>query len=307
MTDVDGLIWAEAAQLAQEASEAAAKACFHWIGKGNKIAADAAAVAAISACLNASRFEFSVAIGEGELDEAPMLGVGDRLGENGAYRFDVAVDPLEGTTLCSLGKPGAISAIAFGARNSLLSAPDSYMLKLMAGPNCPDDLVDVDRPICDVIARYAKAMDKMIHEVTVCVLDKPRQSGIIKEIETFGAQVLKIPDADIPAALWVCDSHTSGVDLYYGTGGGPEGVISAVALRCLGGKMSARFRPQNAAQTNRLYEFNAGLLDTKFELSDMVKSDAILSISSITGSRGMTPITQIGSTMKVDTICLRTR
>jgi fructose-1,6-bisphosphatase class II len=307
MTDAIDIIWAEAALLAQKATEAAAEACFPWIGKGDKIAADGAAVSAISELLNSSDFEFSIAIGEGELDEAPMLGVGDRLGKAGHYTFDVAVDPLEGTTLCSLGMPGAISAIAFGAKDTILSAPDSYMIKLMAGPKCPDELVDVDLPISEVIAGYAKAVRKNIDDVTICVLDKPRHEVLIDEIAALGAQILKIPDADIPAALWVCDPENSGVDLYFGTGGGPEGVISAAALRCLGGKMSARFQPQDANQLRRLSEVNTDLVDRKFALSDIVKGDAILSISSITGSRGMNPIKQIGSKFQIETICISSR
>jgi fructose-1,6-bisphosphatase II / sedoheptulose-1,7-bisphosphatase len=307
MTDAIDHIWSEATQLAQKATEAAAKACFPWIGKGDKIAADGAAVSAISELLNASNFEFSVAIGEGELDEAPMLSVGDRLGTAGQYTFDVAVDPLEGTTLCSLGLKGSISAIAFGTKDSLLSAPDSYMLKLMAGPKCPDELVDVDLSLGDVIAGYSAAVGKNISEVIVCVLDKPRHAKFIDQIVAFGAKVLKIPDADIPAALWVCDPDKSGVDLYWGIGGGPEGVISAAALRCLGGKMSARFRPQNADQLRRLCEINIDLIDRKFSLLDMVKGEAILSISSITGSRGMAPIKQIGGKLHVESICISSR
>ena len=301
---MDKVTWDEAKALAICATDAAAKACYPYIGKGDKIAADAAAVEAISGVLNTSKHAFMVAIGEGELDNAPMLNVGDVLGCFGGYEFDVAVDPLEGTTLCSLGLPGSVSALAFGTSKSILSAPDSYMKKLMAGPLCPDSLINVDISTADLISSYALAMKKRVSEVTICVLDKPRHCNLIEEIKSVGASVLKIPDADIPAAIWVCKPEIYGVDLYLGIGGGPEGVLSAAALKCLGGKMSARFEPQDAIQAARLNKFNSSLIGKKLSLDELVNGEVIFAMSSITGSRGMAPIAINGNKMQIDSVCM---
>lgn len=298
------IVWKEAASLAVCATQAAARACYPHIGKGDKIAADASAVEAISKVLNNSRFELFVAIGEGELDSAPMLNVGDVFGCAGGYKFDVAVDPLEGTTLCSLGLPGSVSALVFGASGSILSAPDSYMKKIMAGPLCPDELVDTDISITELIPAFASALHKNISDVTVCVLDKPRHADLIETIRVKGASVLKIPDADIPAAIWVCKPDIYGVDLYLGTGGGPEGVLSAAALKSLGGKMSARFEPQDNLQLARLTAFDNRLIGTKLSLLDLVSDDVIFAMSSITGSKGLAPISMIGNELQINSICL---
>lgn len=299
-------VWNDVAALALSATESAAVACYPWIGKKDKNAADEAAVKAISNILNASPYEFYVAIGEGELDNAPKLSVGDRLGNSSKYKFDVAVDPLEGTTLCSLGLPGSVSALAFGADGSVLSAPDSYLNKLLAGPNCPDALVDIDIAMSDLIPEYSAAVGKKISDVTICVLNKPRHAELIRQISEIGANVLAIPDADIPAAIWVCDPETYGVDLYVGVGGGPEGILSAAALKCLGGKISARFAPQNDSQASRIEQFDQRLLGRKLKLNDLVSQDVIFSMSSITGSKGLRPIHIEGNMARIESICLGT-
>lgn len=297
--------WFAAASLAKQASEAAAIACAPWRGKNDKISADQAAVTAISNVLNGSNFSIFVAIGEGELDDAPMLSVGDTLGrKESSERLDMAVDPLEGTTLCSKNLPGAVTAIAFSSPNSLLSAPDSYMQKIMAGPRCPKELVDVDRPIRGIIIDYADATGKPLSGINICVLDKPRHISLVSEIKSLGANVVLIPDVDVPAAIWVCDPDRYGIDFYMGTGGGPEGVLSAAALKCLGGQMSARFKPQDSIQYSRLLNHNPLLIDKKFTLDELVSGDVVFCMSSITGSKNMQPINITSKIAVVETMML---
>jgi fructose-1,6-bisphosphatase II / sedoheptulose-1,7-bisphosphatase len=298
--------WDALTAVLTDATESAAAACYPWIGKGDKVAADDAAVNAMLIALAKGEFDFTIRIGEGELDAAPMLDAGQRIGKAGFLAVDIAVDPLEGTTLCAKGLSGAVTTIAGAPSESMLSAPDSYMYKLMAGPSCPEGIIDVDKPIGQIIHEYSEAVGKPCKDITICVLDKPRHRSLIDTVLGLGVQVSRLNDGDVPAALWVCEPDVSGIDLYVGIGGGPEGVLSAVALKCLGGKMSARFAPQRAADRDRLIAWDARLLDLKFSLNDIVRHDAIFSMTSVTGTTGLRPAIRGQKGIVVESIVLAT-
>lgn len=299
-----GMNWTDIEDLAVSATENAALACFEWIGRDDKIAADAAAVAAMRKTLSESEYNICIAIGEGELDEAPMLSFGDVLGLPSGPTLAMAVDPLEGTTLCAQGKYGSSSTIAFAQANHMLVAPDSYMMKVMAGPSCPDSLIDVDIAVDELAVEYARSTGKPVGDVVVCILDKPRHQQAIADAKRAGARVHAIDDADVPAALWVCDPEQFGVDLYWGIGGGPEGILSASALQCLGGKMAACFAPKGSSQLARLEEVIGASWTTHYRLDDLVTGPAVFAMSSITGTPGLSPLLQDGTTKIVETFCL---
>lgn len=275
--------------LALATTQQAARSCVAWVGLNDKNAADGAAVRAMTTVLNDAPFAFRVAIGEGELDSAPQLAPGDVYGLHGGPVVDVAVDPLEGTSLCAEGRPGAVSTIAFAGQGALLAAPDGYMMKVMAGPSCPDGLIRCDIAADELAVEYARATGKPLADVTVCILDKPRHHTAIAAIRSAGANVLTIPDADIPAALWVCDPDRFGVDLYWGIGGAPEAVVSAAALNCLSGKMAARFMPRDGAQRARLDAQQGLEWDRPLSLTELVRGDTVFAMSSITGTKGLAP------------------
>lgn len=302
--DSSTLFWQNVRSFALDATEKAAIACASHRGGGDKIAADEAAVRAMTTAFETSMFDIRVATGEGELDNAPMFSAGDRFGVSHGRQIDLAVDPLEGTTLCSLDMPGSVTVLAAAEGNTLITAPDSYMKKLMVGPNFPAALVDVDRPVRDVVEDYVRHVGKTVNEVSVCVLDKPRHKTLIDEIRSSGAFVYLIPDVDVPAALWVCDPEYFGVDLYMGTGGGPEGIISAAALRCLGGSMSARFVAHNDAQRAKLDAFPGDLLTTKFDLQSMVSGEAVFSMTGVTGSKGLSDVIIKSNTASTQSVIL---
>lgn len=270
-----------------DASERAAAACAPYIGKGDKQAADGAAVAAFTAAMDAMPFAVTVATGEGELDKAPMFAAGDRFGSANGPAIDIAVDPLEGTQLCADGRAGSMTAIAAAPAGAILAAPDGYMEKRMAGPDCPADLLDLDRPIGDAIRGLARQLSLDTSAIGVCFLDKPRHASLKAAIIAAGASPYPIDDGDIPAALWVCDADQTGIHLYAGTGGSPEGLVSAAALRCLGGQMTARFIARDAAQQRRLDEWPTKLLDRQWHRDQLISGPAIFCISSVTGTSGL--------------------
>lgn len=292
--------------LAVQATESAALACGPLVGKGNKIAADDAAVRAMKNIFLQSGFSIEVAVGEGELDTAPMLNVGERIGVEDGILLAIAVDPLEGTTLCANGLPGAVTVIAVAPGGSIARSPDGYMNKIMAGRECPAGLLDIDRPIAENIRLYSQATSKPVNSLTVCVLDKPRHAKLIDDVRRMGAHVNLIPDGDVPAALWVSDPERFGVDIYAGVGGAPEGIISAAALKCLGGQMSARFLPMDEVQERRFFEVNPELINKKFSVDDFILGDVVFSMSSVTGSKELLPVQIFPHEMKVESFLVST-
>ncbi|MGQ0287250.1 class II fructose-bisphosphatase [Pasteurellaceae bacterium 22721_9_1] len=224
-------------------TEAAALAAYSWFGRGNKNAADDAAVKAMRYMLNQVEMDAEVVIGEGEIDEAPMLYIGEKLGSGTGEQVAIAVDPIDGTRMTAMGQSNAISVLAAGGKDTFLRAPDMYMEKLVVGPEL-EGMIDLNLPIEQNLRRVAHKLGKSMSQVTVMVLAKPRHDEVIKRIQQQGARVLAIPDGDVAGSL-LCCLPEGGVDMLYGIGGAPEGVITAAAVRALGGDMQARLLPRN--------------------------------------------------------------
>ena len=230
-------------------TEAAALASARWVGRGNKEAADDAAVQAMRAVFDTIRMDGTVVNGEGEMDEAPMLYIGERVGSGEAPELDVAVDPLEGTNIVAKGLSGAIAVVAIAEKGGLLHAPDMYMDKIAVGP-AAKGRIHLDAPVHDNLANIAEALGKSIDDITVVILDRPRHNKIIQEAREAGARIRLITDGDVsPAAA--CGIEGTGVDVMMGIGGAPEGVLAAAALRCLGGEMQGRLWPENDTDIER--------------------------------------------------------
>ena len=262
-------------------TEAAAILAGRWMGRGDKIAADQAAVDAMRRMLDTVAIAGTVVIGEGEMDEAPMLYIGERVGSGLGDPVDVAVDPLEGTNLVAQGRPGAIAVMALAPAGHLLHAPDMYMDKLVAGP-AGRGVLDLDAPIGENVAALAKAQDRPVEDITVVVLDRPRHADLIAGVRRVGARIQLISDGDVSPAVAAC-LPGAGVDLLAGIGGAPEGVLAAAAVRCLGGTMVARLYPEEAAEADRARSMGLDPVDRLLTLDDLVRgNDALFVATGIT-------------------------
>ena len=226
-------------------TEAAAIAAARFRGMGNAKGADKAAVDAMRKELGKIHIRGTVVIGEGEMDEAPMLYIGEEVGIGDGPAVDIAVDPLEGTTICAKDMPNALAVIAVSERGGLLHAPDMYMDKIAIGPGYPEGIIDLDTPIAEQMEKLAKAKGVPVDQLTACLLDRPRHSEIIEAVRKVGAGIRLIPDGDIAGVIWATDPQQTGIDVYLGSGGAPEGVLAAAALRCIGGQMQGRLKPSN--------------------------------------------------------------
>jgi len=230
-------------------TEAAALAASRWMGKGDKMAADGAATEAMRRAFDTVAIQGTVVIGEGEMDEAPMLYIGEKVGCGGPP-LDIAVDPLEGTTLTAKGGPNALTVIALAEHGRFLHAPDIYMEKIAVGGGLPADLVHLDAPVAENLRNLARAKKCDVSDIVVCTLDRDRHAEIIQSSRGVGARVILLPDGDVAGAI-ATTLPESGVDIFIGTGGAPEGVIAAAALRCTGGQMQGRLQFEDAAQIER--------------------------------------------------------
>ena len=264
-------------------TEAAAIAASKLIGRGDEKAADAAAVEAMRGALNELPFDGTVVIGEGERDEAPMLYIGERVGsaQNGGPQIDIALDPLEGTTLTAKAGPNALAVLAIAERGCLLNAPDTYMEKLAIGPGYPEDTIDITRSVSENIRAIAKVKGVEPGEITACVLDRDRHSGIIAELRALGCGVRLIPDGDVAGVIATADPET-GIDVYMGTGGAPEGVLAAAALRCVGGQLQGRLVFRNDDEIARARRWGIEDLERVYTLAEMAKGDCIFAATGVT-------------------------
>ncbi len=265
------------------ASIDAAVAAARLIGRGDEKAADQAAVDAMRAALNALPIKGRIVIGEGERDEAPMLFIGEEVGAGKGPVLDIALDPLEGTTLTAKAKAGALSVIAFAPKGSLLHAPDTYMEKLAIGPGFAEHVVDLDTPVDENVRALARAKGVRPEEIGVCVLDRPRHGSIIEALRAVGARVHLISDGDI-AGVINCANPETGIDMYVGQGGAPEGVLAAAALKCVGGQFQARLMFRNEEERNRAERAGVGDLKRRYALDDLVANDAIFLATGVTSS-----------------------
>ena len=251
-------------------TEAAAVACGRLIGKGDKNGADGLAVDAMRQMFDTVNISGTVVIGEGEMDEAPMLYIGEKVGAGGP-EVDIAVDPVEGTNLTAKGQNGAIAVMAIAPRGCLLHAPDMYMDKIAVGPRAKG-CIDIDAPVKENLARVAKALGREIADLNVVVLDRERHADIIREVREAGARISLITDGDVNPVVEAC-VEGSGVHMYIGRGGAPEGVLAAVAVKCLGGDMQGRLYPEDEEQVRRCHEMGITDVNQVLTLEDMVKGD----------------------------------
>lgn len=258
-------------------TEAAALAAARWVGKGDKEAADDAAVTAMRVMFDTVSVDGVVVIGEGELDEAPMLYIGEKVGIGVPPQVDIAVDPLEGTNIVAKGLTGAIAVLAVAPRGSLLHAPDMYMEKIAVGPECKGR-VHLEAPVKENIKEVAKALGKLVSEVTVVILDRPRHQQIIEEVRKTGARIKLITDGDVSPAV-AAAYNNSGVDMLLGIGGAPEGVITAAALKCLGGDFQAKLVPDDEKEIARCIEMGIDNPRKLFTMDELVKSEDIIFVA----------------------------
>ena len=281
----------------------AAIAAARLVGRGDERAADQAAVDAMRASLNALAIRGRVVIGEGERDEAPMLYVGETVGVGKGPELDIALDPLEGTTLAAKAKPNALAVIAIAPKGGLLHAPDTYMDKIAVGPGYADGVVDLDASIEDNVKALAKAKGVRAEEVGVCVLDRPRHGAIIEALRSAGARVHLIGDGDIAGVIH-CTKPETGIDMYVGSGGAPEGVLAAAALKCVGGQFQGRLVIRN--EEERARAVHAGIEDLKrrYDLNDLVLGDAVFIATGVTGGSLLDGVRFAGGTVHSHTLIL---
>lgn len=287
-------------------TEAAAISSGRLMGRGQKDAADAAAVDAMRAMLDTVQIRGTVVIGEGEMDEAPMLYIGERVGGAEAPEVDIAVDPLEGTNLVAKGLPNAISVLAVAEKGGLLHAPDMYMEKIAVGPEAKG-CIDLDAPIRDNLARVARAKGRRIEDLTVVILDRERHAQIIREVREAGARIKLISDGDVAPAVATAFGE-SGVDMLLGIGGAPEGVLAAAALKCLGGEMQARLVAGSPLEAERALAM--GLKDIKavLTLNDLVASnDVIFAATGITDGDLLRGVRYFGEKATTHSIVMRSK
>ena len=281
-TPTPGLVPRALALELARVTEHAAIAAARLRGKGDEKAADQAAVDAMRAELNALPIRGTVVIGEGERDRAPMLFIGERLGRGDGPEVDIAVDPLEGTTLCAKDMPGAIAVMAMAERGSLLAAPDVYMRKIAIGPGYAEGLVDLDASPADNIAALARAKGVAPDRITAIILDRPRHAALIAEVRATGAAVRLISDGDIAGIIFTTSPEETGVDIYLGTGAAPEGVLAAAALRCIGGQMQGRLILDTPERRRRAGEMGIVDPDRTYALTDLARGDVIVAATGVT-------------------------
>lgn len=284
-------------------TEAAAIASGRWMGKGEKNAADGAAVDAMREAFDSVAINGRVVIGEGEMDEAPMLYIGEDVGAGG-MEVDIAVDPVEGTTLVAKGLPGAIAVLAIAPRGGLLHAPDMYMEKICVGPKAAGK-IDINAPVTQNLKAVATALDRKVEDLTVVILDRDRHSKIINEIREAGARIKLITDGDVSPAINVAIDGT-GVHMMIGIGGAPEGVIAATALKCLGGDMQARLYPENQSDIDRAMKMGITDINKVLTIDDMVYGeDAFFVATAITQGDLLNGVRYFGGGARTHSIVMR--
>ena len=287
-------------------TEVAAIAAAKLRGRGNEKGADKAAVDAMRAELGKLSIQGTVVIGEGEMDEAPMLYIGEELGAGGPD-VDIAVDPLEGTTICAKSAPNALAVLAISEKGGLLHAPDMYMDKIAIGPGYPEGVIDLDASPVDNLNALAKAKGVPVSELTACILDRARHADIIQAVRATGAGVQLIPDGDIAGVIWTTDPSETGVDIYLGLGGAPEGVLAAAALRSIGGQMQGRLSPTDDSERVRAAKMGIPDIDRKFMLQDLASTDVIFSASGVTSGSLLDGVKFDGDMVETETVVMRSK
>jgi len=285
-------------------TEAAALAAYKLAGRGDEKAADQAAVDAMRRAFDKLEIEGTVVIGEGERDEAPMLFIGEKVGTGRGPRVDIALDPLEGTTLTAKSMPGAMAVVALAVGGTLLHAPDVYMDKIAVGGGYPAGVVDLDADPADNIVALAKAKGVRADQITACILDRPRHEKIIAAVRKTGAAVRLITDGDVAGVIDTTEAHT-GVDIYIGQGGAPEGVLAAAALRCIGGQIQGRLVFKTDDERMRAERLGLKDLTRKYTTSEMASGDVIFASTGVTTGSMLTGVLDTAHHLTTETVVMR--
>ncbi|MDU8929977.1 class II fructose-bisphosphatase [Alisedimentitalea sp. MJ-SS2] len=288
-------------------SEAAALASTSHIGRGDEKAADQAAVNAMREKLGEMEIRGTVVIGEGERDEAPMLYIGEEVGLGNGPEVDIALDPLEGTTLTAKDMPGALTVIAMAQRGALLHAPDVYMEKLAVGPGYDEGVVNLDMPPAARIEALAKAKGVGMDEITVCVLERPRHQAMLTELRGTGCAIRMISDGDVAGVIHCAEADTTGIDIYMGSGGAPEGVLAAAALRCMGGQFQGQLLFRNDDERGRAV--NAGIEDLSrvYTRDELVRGDVIFAATGVTDGSLLRGVRRLNGSVETETLLMRSK
>ncbi len=287
-------------------TEAAAIAAYEQVGRGNEHDADQAAVDAMRTALNLCNFDGTVVIGEGERDEAPMLFIGEKVGTGKGPKVDIALDPLEGTTLTAKAMANALAVVAIAEGGSLLHAPDTYMDKIAIGGGYPEGVVDLDADPAENIKRLAKAKGVDPREIKACILDRPRHEKLIAKVREAGASIHLISDGDIAGVIHCSDPET-GIDIYMGQGGAPEGVLAAAALRCVGGQIQTRLVFRNDDERRRAARIGITDLNKKYNTLDLASGDVMFAATGVTNGSMLEGIHKVGNFMTSHTIVMRSK
>jgi len=286
-------------------TERAAVSAARLSGRGNEKAADQAAVDAMRRELNKLPIDGTIVIGEGERDEAPMLFIGETVGNKHGPRVDIAVDPLEGTTLCAKNMPGAIATMAMAEGGTLLNAPDVYMEKIAIGPGYPIGLVDLDAPAEENIRRLAEAKGVQPSDITALILDRPRHGDLIASVRKVGAAVRLITAGDVAGVIHTADPADTGIDIYIGVGGAPEGVLAAAALRCIGGQMQCRLVLDTQEKRGRAAKMGIKDPRKKYEIADMVQGDCLFAATGVTDGALLDGVKFRKEVIETETVVMR--
>jgi fructose-1,6-bisphosphatase II / sedoheptulose-1,7-bisphosphatase len=287
-------------------TEAAAIAASTLTGRGDEKAADAAAVEAMRASLNELYMDGTVVIGEGERDEAPMLYIGEKVGSapGKGPKIDIALDPLEGTTICAKAGPNSLAVLAIAEEGNLLNAPDVYMDKIAVGPGYPPNVIDLDKSVTDNICAIAAAKGVEPKEIIACVLDRPRHEKLIAELRSLGCGVVLIGDGDVAGVIATTDPDTT-IDVYMGQGGAPEGVLSCAALRCVGGQFKGRLLFRNDDERARARKWGITDLDKQYDLSELAKGDCIFAATGVTDGSLLAGVKRKKGKMTTESVVMR--
>ena len=287
-------------------TEAAALSASKWMGRGDEKAADQAAVDSMRIALNGMDIEGTVVIGEGERDEAPMLYIGEKVGSGKGPKIDIALDPLEGTTICATGGPNALAVIAMAVDGGFLNAPDVYMDKIAIGPGLEKDLINIDNTPLSNLQNLAKAKKVDISDLVVCILDRPRHEELIYKTREAGARIMLISDGDV-AGIIATASKETGVDMYVGSGGAPEGVLAASALRCIGGQMWGRLTFRNDDERGRATRLGISDFNKIYTMNELAHGEVMFAATGVTDGSMLRGVRRWSSGASTQSIIMRSK
>ena len=306
MSDADAGMDRNLALEAVRVTEAAALSASKWMGRGDEKEADQAAVDAMRVALNSLQIQGTVRIGEGERDEAPMLYIGEEVGTGEGPKIDIALDPLEGTTITAKGGGNALAVIAMAEEGGFLNAPDTYMEKIAVGNNLPEGVIDLDEEVDVNLKELAKAKRVDISDLVACVLDRPRHDEIIRKTREAGARILLIGDGDVSGVI-ATSQVEAGVDIYMGTGGAPEGVLAAAALRCIGGQMQGRLVFQTQDEKDRASRLGIEDFKKKYDLMELASGEVMFAATGVTSGTMLRGVRRYREGAKTHSMIMRSK